>query len=68
VKALVVDDKWMASLEARVGGETTRVAQSLTRRVKELSDRYGLTLPALAEAVEALEREVAKHLARMGHS
>jgi hypothetical protein len=33
-----------------------------------LSDRYGLTLPALAEAVEALEREVAKHLARMGHS
>jgi type I restriction enzyme M protein len=26
VKALVVDDKWMAKLEARIGGETARVA------------------------------------------
>jgi type I restriction enzyme M protein len=68
VKALVVEDKWMASLEARIGGETTRVSQSLTRRVKELSDRYGSTLPALAEEVKALERAVAKHLAKMGHA
>ena len=58
VKSLVVDDKWMASLEARIAGETTRVAQALTRRVKELADRYGATLPSLADRVTELEKAV----------
>ena len=49
VKALVVDDKWMAKLEACVAGETARVAQTLTRRVKELGDRYGTTMQSLAD-------------------
>lgn len=66
VRALVVDDKWMASLEARIGGETARVAQALTRRVKELGERYTDTLPGLTERVVDLEAKVAGHLARMG--
>ena len=68
VKALVVDDKWMASLEVRIGGETARVAQALTRRVKELADRYGATLASLADRVTELEKAVARHLAKMGHA
>jgi type I restriction enzyme M protein len=68
IKILVVDDKWMASLEKRIGGETARVVQALTRRVKELSDRYGETLPVLADRVAELEKAVAGHLAKMGHA
>jgi type I restriction enzyme M protein len=66
VKALVVDDKWMGSLEARIAGETARVAQGLTKRVKELGERYTKPLPRLAERVTALEGKVAAHLKRMG--
>ena len=66
VKALVVDDKWMASLATKIGGETARVAQGLTRRVKELGERYGSTLPALTDRVSGLEKAVAGHLAKMG--
>ena len=68
MKALVVDDKWMANLEARIGGETARVAQALTRRVKELGDRYGTTLPSLEARVAELEKAVAGHLAKMGYA
>lgn len=66
VKALVVDDKWMGNLEARIAGETARVAQGLTRRVKELGERYTAPLPRLAERVTALESKVVAHLKRMG--
>lgn len=66
VKALVVDDKWMGSLEARIAGETARVAQGLTRRLKQLGDRYTAPLPSLAERVAALEAKVVAHLDRMG--
>jgi type I restriction enzyme M protein len=66
VQALLVDDKWMAALEARIGGETARVAQGLTRRLKELSERYTAPLPALAENVAGLEAKIAAHLMTMG--
>lgn len=66
VRALLVDDKWMGSLEARIAGETARVAQGLTRRVKELGERYTAPLPRLAERVTELEGNVAAHLKRMG--
>jgi type I restriction enzyme M protein len=66
VQVLVVYDKWMAALEARSGGETARVAQGLTRRVKELGERYTATLPVLSGRVAKLEGKVAAHLERMG--
>lgn len=66
LKALVVDDKWMGSLEARIAGETARVAQGLTKRVKELGERYTAPLPSLTGRVTALEGKVAAHLKQMG--
>jgi len=66
VKTLVVDHKWMAALEAAVHGELDRVSQALTGRVKELAERYGRTLPELAQQVDELEARVAEHLAKMG--
>ncbi len=68
VKALVVDDKWLAALEATVRGEMDRVSQHLTRRVHALAERYETPLPRLAARVAALEATVNCHLERMGFS
>ena len=66
IQALVVDDKWLAALNAAVQGEVERVSQALTRRVKELAERYDRPLPKLAASAEDLEAKVAGHLAKMG--
>jgi len=66
VKVLVVDQKWMASLDAAVHGELNRVSQALTGRVMELAERYGQTMPQLTKQVEDLEARVARHLTTMG--
>jgi type I restriction enzyme M protein len=66
IKALVVDDKWLAALEATIHGETDRVSQSLTQRVKELAERYETPLPQMNERVTELEGKVNRHLERMG--
>ncbi len=66
VKALVVDHKWMASLDEAVHGELNRVSQALTGRVKELAERYGRTMPELAQQADDLQARVAGHLAKMG--
>ena len=66
VQALVVDDKWLAALSAAVEGEVDRVSQALTRRVKELADRYATPLPQLAARAAELEAKVAGHLQKMG--
>jgi type I restriction enzyme M protein len=66
IQALVVDDKWLAALSAAVNGEVERVSQALTRRVKELAERYDTPLPRLAMQVADLEAKVAGHLAKMG--
>lgn len=66
IQTLVVDDKWLAALSADVHGEVERVSQALTRRVKELAERYDTPLPQLAAQVAELEAKVAGHLAKMG--
>ena len=66
VKSLVVDDKWMAALEAVIHGETDRISQQLTQRVKELAERYETPLSKLNDRVAELEAKVNQHLAKMG--
>jgi type I restriction enzyme M protein len=66
VKTLVVEDKWLAALAAAVHGEMERISQALTRRVKELAGRYGMTLPETVKHVAELEERVKRHLERMG--
>ena len=68
VKTLVVDDKWMARLSAVVQGELERVSQTLTRRVRELAERYASPLPQLTDDVATLAAHVEGHLAKMGAS
>ena len=66
IKALVVDDKWLAALAADVQTELDRVSQALTGRIKELAERYATPLPQLDEEVEALSAKVDAHLEKMG--
>ena len=68
MKSLVVDDKWLATLDARIHGEMDRVSQQLTARVKELAERYEATLPDLTACVAGWEAKVNRHLERMGFS
>ena len=66
VKTLVVDDKWLATLETAIHGEMDRISQALTQRVKELADRYETPLPQMTDRVTGLEEKVNAHLKRMG--
>jgi type I restriction enzyme M protein len=66
IRSLVVDDKWLSALDAAIHGEMDRISQSLTQRVKELSERYETPLPQMTERVAELEAKVNGHLERMG--
>jgi type I restriction enzyme M protein len=66
VKTMVVDDKWLARLEAAVAGELDRVSQTLTGRIRQLAERYATPLPRLEEKVASLAALVAGHLRQMG--
>lgn len=66
IKALVVDDKWLATLERAIPGETERSSRELARRVRELADRYAAPLPTLQDDVDKLQAKVDTHLENMG--
>jgi len=66
IKALVVDDKWLATIAAAVQGELDRVSQTLTGCVRQLAERYATPLPQLDGEVAALAARVGGHLEKMG--
>lgn len=66
IKTLLVQDKWLATLQANIQAEIERITQQLANRVKELEERYAEPLPALVESVEVLSEKVAGHLKAMG--
>ena len=66
VKQLVVDDKWMQTIETAIKAEIDQISQHLTNRIKELAERYETPLPKLNTMAEALEAKVANYLEKMG--
>jgi type I restriction enzyme M protein len=66
IQMLVIHDKWLARLGQDLQAELDRVSQALTRRIRELAERYAVPLPQLADDVEALSGRVEVHLQRMG--
>ncbi len=66
VKTLVVDDKWLGTLDTAIRGEMDRISQGLTERVKVLAERYQTPMPEQVHAVAELEAKVNRHLERMG--
>jgi len=68
VKTLVVDDKWMQTIENDIKGEIDHISQRLTNRIKELAERYQTPLPQIDKEVENLETKVNGHLSKMGYT
>lgn len=66
IKALVIEDKWFASICSAIEGEVQQATQRLATRVKELDERYARPLPELEVAVEEYAAKVEEHLKRMG--
>jgi type I restriction enzyme M protein len=66
IKNIVVDNKWMASIEKLVQTEIDRISQRLSGRIKELAERYENTLPELNTEINKLEKSVNTHLKEMG--
>ena len=66
VRELVVQRKWLASLEQAVASEVERVSQALTGRLKQLGERYDEALPTIIARVGELDARVTGHLERMG--
>lgn len=65
IKDLVVDGKWIATLNEAVQGELDRVSQTLTGRLRELAERYESPLPQIIDEVAALAAKVDGHLKKM---
>lgn len=66
IKTLVVDDKWMATIDKDIHTEMDRISQRLTQRIKELAERYETPLPQQTVEVSGLEKKVNGHLEKMG--
>jgi type I restriction enzyme M protein len=66
IKALVIDDKWFATLGAEIETETQNIASQFATRIKELAERYTSPLPQLTKDVEDLTKKVNAHLESMG--
>lgn len=66
IKQLVVDDKWLATIDKDVHSEMDRISQRLAIRIKELAERYAVTMPKQTEIVAELENTVNGHLKKMG--
>ena len=66
IRALVVQDKWQADLETSIAAEVEARTESLTARVRILTERYGRTLPDLVDDLEVLEAKMMGHLKAMG--
>lgn len=66
IKTLVVDDKWLTSMQGKIESEVDKISQSLAQRIKNLAERYEKPLPIQSEEVTELEKRVNTHLERMG--
>jgi len=66
IKTLVVEDKWLKSLENDIRRETGQISQGLTQRLKELAERYETPVPNLTDKVADMEEKVNQHLEKMG--
>ncbi len=66
IKGLVVDDKWMTTIERDIKTEVERISQRLSHRIKELAERYESTLSDISNTVMEYEKKVSGHLTKMG--
>ena len=62
----MVKDKWLLTIRIAIENEVRLLTRQLTRRVKELEERYARPLPELEQVAEGFSKKVVGHLKRMG--
>ncbi len=65
IKTVVVEKKWMHSMEQSIRTEMDNISHRLTQRIKELAERYETPLPKLSSEVDGLTAKVERHLKEM---
>ncbi|MCY4228361.1 MAG: class I SAM-dependent DNA methyltransferase [Gammaproteobacteria bacterium] len=68
IKTLVVDDKWLSTIENAIQSELDHLSQSLTNRVRQVAERYDMPLLKLANKIIRISARVDEHLKRMGEN
>jgi type I restriction enzyme M protein len=68
IKALVLEDKWVATIRDRIADEAHSLTLALVGRIQELGERYAETVGDLDAELGKLEDRVARSLADMGVS
>jgi type I restriction enzyme M protein len=66
VMALVLEQKWLTSIQARVTSEGDAFTLALVDRIQELGARYAKTVSDISVELDHLADKVAAHLADMG--
>ena len=66
IRHLVVEDKWLRTLQTRMADEMQRVSQAMTTQVLDLQHRYKNTLPQIEQSVSEAEKAVNDYLTQMG--
>ena len=66
IAEIVVNDKWVRSVEASIEQQVERSAGGLVDRVRVLTGRYADALPELERHVEDYSARVESHLRQMG--
>ncbi|ANH83167.1 type I restriction-modification system subunit M [Niabella ginsenosidivorans] len=66
IKHLVIEQKWMNTVQLEVQNEMDRISHRLAERIKELAERYETTLPQLSYETDELTHKVNAHLKKMG--
>jgi type I restriction enzyme M protein len=65
IKTIVVEKKWMHSMDRRIRIEMDNISYRLTQRIKELAERYETPLPKLSGELDELTARVENHLKKM---
>lgn len=65
IKHIVIEKKWLFEIENRIKTEMDNISHRLTRRIKELAERYEMPLPQLTDEVGELSAKVDEHLRQM---
>jgi type I restriction enzyme M protein len=66
IKEMVIQNKWLASINKLVDEELKKISNNFAGRINELAERYNNSLPQLTEDTNLFKNKVEKHLKNMG--
>ncbi|SHE79246.1 type I restriction enzyme M protein [Ferrithrix thermotolerans DSM 19514] len=66
IKRLVIEDKWLMTIQLRIGNEVNALTLVLVERIQELGERYAETVRDLEGKVAELSVRVTQYLTEMG--